>query len=424
MAGRPQKTKCYLQISYPGTSDYLTDEITEFSYTYDVMGVGDMCSFTVVSTPNGSRLRQLREGASVKAFLRNPAVNGGKWTKKHSGLIVQRHADVQAGTIKVMVADRGWHLLHSSAPLWRRLRGLTMRDLLDPNAPAKRRFIDSSFGLVGLRTGLDANALNRALKLGKAGLIPPGQSPVDPVPVLQIEPGETVFDVLSRFAMRFNLLIGVSTDDYLQAWTPDYDRPAAYHVVSKKGTGSEQNTVENVQRHDDITTRYTAVTVVGEIVVPPIDLRAQGQDAFSPNANKRRGYYEAAPGLLPFNHRKTASDGEMFTGDLARRQAEWQWKRGMFDSHYLEATLPDHYQGDQWLEADQLVDVDCPEADAVGRYYAAQVTCSSTRAEGDTTTMTLRWPHLLSASFGVWSSPPRYSGVQPAALTPGKGGGQ
>ena len=96
----------------------------------------------------------------------------------------------------------------------------------------------------------------------------------------------------------------------------------------------------------------------------------------------------------------------------------------MFDSHYIEATLPDHYQGDQWLEADQIVDVDCPESDAVGRYYAAQVTCSSTRAEGDTTTMTLRWPHLLSASFGVWASPPRYSGQQPAALTPGKGGGQ
>ena len=145
--------------------------------------------------------------------VRNPAVNGGKWTKKHSGIIVQRTADCAAGTIKVMVADRGWHLLHSAAPLWRRLRGLTMRDLLDPTAPAKRRFIDSSFGLVGLRTGLDANALNRALKLGKAGLIPPGQSPVDPVPVLQIEPGESVFDVLSRFAMRFNLLIGVSVDE-------------------------------------------------------------------------------------------------------------------------------------------------------------------------------------------------------------------
>lgn len=418
----PQKTKCYLQISYPGERDFLTDEIKEFSYTYDVMGVGDACSFTVVSTPDGSRLRQLREGATVKAYLKNPAANGGKWTLKHTGLIVQRDADCGEGTIKVTVADIGWHLLHSSAPLWRRLRGMTLRDLLDPKAPAKRRFIDETFGFEGLRTGLDANRLNRAIKLGKAGLLPPGQSPVEPVPVLQIEPGESYFDVLSRFTQRFNLLVGVSVDRYLQAWNPDYTRPAAYNVISV--SGDKRSNAIKVRRHDDITTRFTDVICVGEIVVPPIDLRAQGQDAFAPNANKRRGYYSAAPGLLPFHHRKTSSNGEMFTGDLAKKQAQWEWKRGMFDSHYLEATMPDHFQGTEWLEADQLAQVEVPELDAIGRYYVAQVTCSSTESEGDTTRLILRWPELLSASFGEWSSPPRYSGVQPKALTKGTGGGQ
>lgn len=398
--------------------------MTEFSYVSDVMGVGDVCSFTVVSTPDGERLRQLREGASVKVKMRNASVNGGKWTTKYSGLIVSRDADLEAGTIKIGVADRGWHLLHSSAPLWKKLRGLKLRDLLDPNASPKTRFLDPSFGLVGLRTGLDANALNRSIKLGKSGLIPPGQESIAPVPILQVEPGESFFDVLSRFAQRFNLLIGVSVDDYLQAWNPSYERSPAYSVIRKKGDGSQRNNVINVKRHDDLTSRYTSVTVVGEIVVPPVDERGQSQDAFAPNANKRRGYYEAAEGLLPFNHRKTSSNGEMWTGALAKKQAEWEWKRGMFDSHYLEVTLPDHYQAGTWLESDQLVDVDVPELDAVGRYYAAQVTCSSTAAEGDVTTMILRWPHLLSASFGEWKSPPNYSGKSKKELTAGKGGGQ
>lgn len=422
----PQKTKAKLAISLAERDYFEIDQIKEFSYTYDVMGVGDTCSFTVVSTSDGSMLRKLREGAEVKCYLRNPAVNGGDWTLKHSGLIVTRDADCMEGTIKIGVADIGWHLLHSSAPLWRRLRGMTLRDLLDPTAPAKRRFIDGTFGFQGLRTGLDANALNRAIKLGKAGLLPPGQSPVEPVPVLQIEPGESYFDVLSRFTQRFNLLVGVSVDQYLQAWNPNYNRFESYDVIS--AAGDKRSNAIRVRRHDDITTRYTDVICVGEIVVPPIDLRAQGQDAFAPNANKRRGWYSAAPGLLPFNHRKTQADSEMFTGHLAMRQAEWVWKRGMFDSHYLEATMPDHFQmrpyGGEWYEADQMVMVEVPELDAMGRYYAAQVTCTSSESEGDTTRMILRWPELLSASFGEWSSPPRYSGVQPKALTKGAGGGQ
>lgn len=418
-----QKTRARLEVSVPEKDFWTTEEITEFTYTSNVLGVGDTCAFTVLSEPDGSTLRHLQEGATVKAYLRNPAVNGGAWTLKHSGILVTRDVDLQAGTIHVAVADLGWHLMNSSAPLWKRLRSLTLRDLLDPAAPAERRFLDPTFNFQGLRTGLDANALNRQIKLGKAGLLPPGNAAYDVVPIMQIEPGESYFDVLSRFCLRENVLVGVSVDGYLQAWTPDYARDPAYAFVASRAAGDANNCV-NLKRHDDITTRYTAVVCVGEIVVNPADLRASGQDAISPNANKRRGYYESPSGMLPFNHRKTLSDGEMFSGDMARRQAEWVYKRGMFDSHHLEIDVLDHHQDGQWLEADQMSQVNAPEADAVGPYYVVSVTCSSTASDGDTTKLKVHWPDLLSASFGKWKNPPRYSGQTKKETTPGKGGGQ
>ena len=152
--------------------------------------------------------------------------------------------------------------------------------------------------------------------------------------------------------------------------------------------------------------------------------------AFSDRSSLPRSLSDrtAAPGLpapLPFTHRHTFGDGEMFTSKMATAQAEWRWKRGLFDSHYLEITVPDHYQGTEWWESDEMVAVEIPGLDAVGNYYLASVRCDSTVAEGDTSTLVLRWPHLLSASFGDWRSPPSIkSPAAKAALKKGKGSGQ
>jgi len=406
-----QKTKAYLEVEYPDRKPWLVDEVKEFSYVSDMMGLGDTCSFSVVGDETGETLRRLPLGAKVKLRLNNPAVNKGKWTLKHLGRIIVRDASLGEGVIKVTSADLGWHLTSCHAPLYKRFRGLKLNDVVNPAAG----FIDPSFGFVGIRTA-DNNALNRRLKQGRALLQAEQQRVLDTLQVVQVEPGETFYDCLTRYAARENLLIGVTVDGFIQLWNPDYERDPLYSFESS----DKRSNVSDARRHDEAASRYTDVTVVGEALA----LGVQMNNPNDPNATKRRGTYRA-PGVLPFINRHTSADGEMLDGKMAAAAAEWTWKRGLFDSHYIEVKVPDHFQGSNWYESDELAQVRFPGLSTDGRYYVQSVRCDSTIKDGDVTTLTLRWPYLLSAAYGVWGSRPKLSDPSDTlALLPGLGEGQ
>lgn len=413
-----QQTKGRLEVQYDAEPAASLSLIKEFHYASDMTALGDACEFIVVGDRDGSTLRQLRSGSTVKAWLSNPAVNGGRETLKHLGRIVTRDADDMAGIIRVGVPDLGWHLMNCSAPLWVRLRGRKLNDICDPAG----EFIDHSFGLKGIRVGKDANKLNRSLKQGRASIAIEQAAQLGLVNIIQTEPGETFHDIMKRYTTRENLLVNVSCDGYLQIWEPDYSRAPAYRFYRT----ARRSNVINATRHDDITSRYTETTCVGEVV----DLGLVANNPKDINATKTRGTYSMSKPPrqppVPFTHRLTFGDGEMFTDGMAAKMAEWKEKRGLFDSHYIEVTVPDHYQLDDngagvWYEADQLCEVDLPGLDAQGIYYVQAAHAVSTIEQGDVTKLILRWPWLLSASFGSWSSPPSYRSkeAQAAVGSPG-----
>ena len=404
------KTRARLEVQYPGESMHNLDEIVEFSYSSDVLSVGDVCTAKLV-LGDGSILRKVRLGSEVKLYLANAAVNGGAWTLKHRGRVITADSDLDQGTVSLTIPDLGWHLVHCHPELHKRLRGLRLDQVVDPRA--KHGLIDPTFGLTTVRAGKDANKLTRYTKQGKALAVAQAGKVLDQVQVIQVEPGDTFFDIMVKYAQRENLLINVGIDGAIQAWNPDYERPPAFRFVHN----STSSNVENAKRHDDATTRYTETVCVGEVV----NLGVQLNDPLNPNASKRKGRYRAKtdpktglPAPLPFTHRMNFGDGECFASDMAAKLAEWRWKRGMFDSHYLSIDVPDHYQiGTDglgaWFEADLMASVDFTRLDATGPYYVAQVVCKSAVGDGDRTTLVLRWPHLLSASFGTWRTPTIYT---------------
>ena len=405
-----QKTKAYLEVEFPGRKPWLIDEIKDFSYSSDMMAVGDQCSFTVVADSKGDTLRRLPLGALVRLRLNNPAVNRGRWTLKHLGRIVTRDASVGDGTIKVGSADLGWHLTSCHAPLYKRFRGLKLDQIVNPATG----FIDPSFGFMGVRA--DANALNRRLKQGRAAIQAQQLKVLDTLQVFQVEPGESFFDCLTRYCQRENLLINVSVDGFIQLWNPDYERAPLYSFE----VSDTRSNVSEARRHDEAGSRYTEVITVGEALALGIQLN----DPNDPNATKRGGSYRA-PSVLPFTNRHTAGDGEMLDSKMAAAAAEWRWKRGLFDSHYIEVKVPDHYQGGNWYESDELTDVKIPALSTEGRYYVQSVRCDSTVKDGDVTTLILRWPHLLSAAYGQWGTHPQLGDpADTLALLPGIGEGQ
>ena len=99
-------------------------------------------------------------------------------------------------------------------------------------------------------------------------------------------------------------------------------------------------------------------------------------------------------------HRKTVVDGEMFDSSLAARQAEWHYKRELFNSFIYEVTVKGHHQNGVWWESDTMCAVDDDVTGVKGNLYVASVRYERTNA-GDITHVAMRLPNLLSAAFGV-----------------------
>jgi len=388
-----QRSRAILEVQYPGGPVYVLDTVERFTYSSDVLAVGDECVFELTADQQGETLAKLRMGSTLRLYMINPAVNGGARTLKHYGIITDRSVSLKQEVIRVTSADLGWLLKNCAAPLFRSLRSATFGDLVDPKS--LHTFIDKTHPFKGVRID-DSNLLQRSLKLGKVVAVAAQNNLIEPVYAIQIEAGDSAFDVMSKYAQRFNRLIGVTVDGYIQVWNPDYNRPPAYHLHIDR----DNTAVIDCEQHDTIATLYTDVVCVGEVATPdPL------KDPQSVNAGKRRGaiYHR---GALPFHRLHTFGDGEMWNAAMAQKMAEWKYKRGVYDSHYLAVTVADHYQAGVWFESDQMIRVTAPALGLkAAPYYVGSCVCEAQK-DTDVTTLNLRLPGFLSASFGEWKSPP------------------
>lgn len=416
MGQKEQRTTATLEVWYPETIPnpggidpendlYTVDVVKEFRYSSDVLGVGEECLFTIVNQ-DGKYTGLLKRGSTVRLYLSHPAVNGGAKTLKFKGIITRRAARASDGTIRITVADLGWHLVNCHAPLWQNLRTTTFEQMCDPTV--EHSLIDPSWRLVGLRSGKDANRINRfrklGLPLGRAGALLALDAAKSLTHTIQVEGGESIFDIMVKAAQKKNLLVNVTCDGYVQIWDPDYERKADYKIDAKEGG---TNIIEG-ELVEDIASLWTHLDCVGEYIgILPQDT------TFNQNAAHRRGTFPTkggSTGVLPFVHRRTGADGEMYDDAMADKQAEWWFKRGLFDSLYLQYTVVDHcqYRSDGtaiWWESDQLCDVVDELLGVQGVMYVASVMCESSVPSGDTTQVVLRRPHLLSAAWGEWKAP-------------------
>lgn len=407
------RTVASLQIEYDygSTRDvYNVDEVEDFDYVSDMMAVGDESHFTIVN-PRRKYTDRLLVGSRVKLYLSNPRVHNGNETLKFDGRIVDRMADSERGIIKITCADLGWHLANCDAPLWFRLEHGQLTQLMDPNHYQTGRdgqryhFIDPTWGIKGYR--LD-NVTNREVKRGALGfklsasqVQQKAQNDLA-VFVVQVEPGDKVLDKIQEQARRYNLLINVSVDGYIQAWRPDYDRKPIYKI---RCTDTDSN-VKGGQMFESARNLFTTVECVGEQIGFEGDNEGTGDN---PNATKKRGAFVPKTLPVPYLHRQTFGDGEMFQRKYARAMAEWRWKRALFDSWYATYRFPDHYHYDEqvggdWWESDQLADCIDDDLGIRGEFYVSQVRCEGSR-KGDVATVTIRKTKLLTASFGVHPTP-------------------
>ena len=203
-------------------------------------------------------------------------------------------------------------------------------------------------------------------------------------------------------------LVNVTVDKYIQVWRPDYNRKPAYRFLNVRG--GKENNVIRYQHHDELRGKYTQVECIGN------QLGYEGpQDPNNPNASKKRGSIYHTD-LLPFLRRLTFSDGQMYQKGLAQKAAEWRYKREIFGSWYVSYTVEGHHQNGVWYEADQICYIQDDDLGLDGNFYVAAVDYAVSKQDGDTTTLTIRLPGLLTAAFGVLPNAPTVKSLRPSTI--------
>lgn len=372
-------------------------EILDFDYSDDVMAIAEDAHFTVDNTASKYR-DKLRLGQKVEFTLINKDVNGGAPTVKHRGRITRRapkYSATDGSMLPITSSDLGWHLTNCDAPLWLRLTNKTYADLVDPQIS---KFYDPSWGFQGVR--FDGN-IRRKLKQGVAAAAVAAQQVVDVLHVIQVEAGEKAADKFLEYCRRLNLLVNVSPDGYLCCFRPNDRQEPQFSL--RNVTGDSGNNVLGAELVEDARTMYTDTICVGE----QIGYEGSNDDKLSPNARKKRGRVSHV-GALPFLHRRTFVDGEMFENGLAQKAAEWTYKRGMSDAWSVVYDVAEHHQGGKWWVADSVVHIEDELLGLSGNYYIQAVRCRGNKSDADVSQIVVRKPGLLSAAFGEIPNPPIY----------------
>lgn len=399
----------------PGSTPPTLVNTVGFSYSSDVMQLGDCCSVTIPN-PRGAYTGQFLPGQCVKLFLRNPNVLGNTLTLKHLGIIVDRDQSTtsRGSAIQITCADLGWHLANNTAPLWANLQEnddgtpVTLKDLLTDPA-----WIDPSWGIRGISPDTDNETqrlLRQSLNQGRAQAALDLQAALGTLVHVQVEPGDKIADIIGYYCRHINRLFGVTCDGYLQVWSPNYNREPLFRIElhDVDDPARNRNGVLDVHIRESISTIYTNVSCIGEIVGGELAL-----DPANQNATKRRRDF-INPWALPFKHRTAFCDADIFDYPEAAAQALWAYNRGVFDSWQAVYIVRGHWQRSAagrrayWWESDQMCAVDDTVNGLSGNFYISSVRCDRDE-QGDRTVVTLRKP-CLQASFGQYKRPPRIVG--------------
>lgn len=381
-------------------------EITSVTFwvaSQDVLMIGDPFSVQLPN-PRGIHTKTVTEGASVQLYLSNPAVNGGRASLTHTGLIVDVDLEAEANsgsTLRAQGADRGWHLQDNCPPFLVRgqaqliervgLFQLVQRFASNPTWG----FADAS-GAVPVRAD---DRTNRLIRLTGES-VPPNRAQADAaandnlvIYRLIVEPGQTVADLLTTSARRLNRLVGVGADGVLQVWNPDYNQTPLYRLDyhPPDDPDSVRNNVLAARISKSAAKKYTRVEVVGQLVGwYPTDIEDLAPGRFSAAATQSD--------LLPFDHTLTYADGEVWDPALAPYAAQWALKRNLYDAFTAVYKVRGHHQNGSWWTAGTMCELHDSVNGLDGAYFVAAVKLMRTR-DGDQTEVTLKQKGLLAASF-------------------------
>lgn len=346
----------------------------------------------------------------------DPLVDNGAPIPALQGVItgIEYNTSAGASTIAITGYDLG-KVLDSCALPWVRLRGKTWGQLTDICLDSSWR-AGPSTSQVGTGTawgiqrvvGVD---LNRKIKLGRQqAIIDYGQTYQQFVPPIQIEPGESCYDLLSRYAKMqaagqggVGSLVAVSALGDLMIFNPDDSKDDAAIYSFQYHLDSRNQRIKDAQLKlsgDDL---YSEFRMYSSIITRPGD--PNKRDSYDPNAAKIKSI-SSQVGYLGVFRRWAGAEAEQYSQKLLDARVEWRRKMALWNEWSLTYTVQGHSMpgagalSGRWIPIVEgnNVEIEDTRNRVRGKYIIESVTRTQRPApEGTTSRIVIRKLGLLGA---------------------------
>lgn len=361
----------------------------------------------------------------------DPAVEGGAAIPLMMGVCtnVVHEMSSNASVLRLSGFDLG-KLFDSCAPPWIRLRGIDFQTLInkivDPSwlrNPGPVTSSNSLWGIQGvgglrdvtLKLGVKPQSiglnLGTRLSQGRADAVRQSgqQQALAQMPPIMTEVGETVFDVISRYARLTGVtqssgsFVSCSADGYIQIFNPnDYANNDPLYVFNY--TNDERNIRIKKCRitysGDDL---YTEYDIYGSIVLPPSQARVNINPILNPVFGRFYGQSTNIGYLGDSNNRiarrSTQSDPEQYQKAFAQARSVWRKKQSLYKELSIQLTVQGHSMpgpDGKWrpIVEGNIAEFNSPRLN--GKFMIEQVT-KRQNISGTECDVVLRIPGLLGA---------------------------
>ncbi len=202
-------------------------------------------------------------------------------------------------------------------------------------------------------------------------------------PLSQIEPGMSIFDVLAQYAKSKGFLFySLPNGTFVFGRPKDSGAPAFTLTNRKDGIG---NNILSGEKTDDITKRYSKVTVVGQ---------KQGTNVFTPTDIN----IEATKTDITFPFYKPLVIKDEYGGDQPGLQAKLALEKMRHDGSRLSYSVAGHSQGNKNWAINELAVVrdDDPDFELYDDYLLYGRTFSKSKDKGTVTKLRLGLPGMIA----------------------------
>jgi prophage tail gpP-like protein len=351
----------------------------------------------------------------IKLAHADPRVDEGKPVPFVQGICtrLEHHTSAGASILRMSGYDLG-KLLDSGAEPWKRFRGQSLgaviNKLLDPSWLARNRPQKENWGIQGV-TGLlrdRVKKLGQPVGFGRAA----AQQDVGKVygqlmPPLQTEVGETVGDVIARFARLTGIttstgsFVNVSADGYIQIFNPDDYKDAAPLYVFQDHNDERNFRVKHSSLILDGEDLYSEYDCYGSVIAPK---QQYAQDKVT-NPNAGRFSAQTALSILgPSDglifRRLTFADPEQYSPEFALTRASWRQRQSLFKEWTVQLTVQGHSMpgpDGKWrpIVEGNIAELNSSRLRIQGRFLIEQVTKRQNATVGTEADVVLRKRGLL-----------------------------